>query len=217
MKVRKRTLVNLSRWPKAKIEALRRLLRDEPMVSRDDVCDIVRSLPHGHVAGMLGTLKRLGLETLIERRRSPERDRVVAMITSRVLDPGSKLSCARGLADATACDNLAVELGLEESDENDLYAAMDWLLERQWRIVEGCLVLYDLTSVWLEEHACPLSRRGHSRDGKKGKLQITLGLLCNARDVRWRWRCSPATPQTRRPWAHRLRLIRVHGLEPSGW
>ena len=188
-KVKKRTLANLSKWPKAKIGMLRRLLKDEPLVGRDEAFNIVRSLPHGHVAAVLGAIRSLRLERIIGPRRSPERDRIVAMIVARVLDPGSKLSLARGLSEATARDSLAATLGLDALDEDGLYAAMDRLVERQESIErtlarkhlgEGSLVLYDLTSVYLEGRCCPLARHGHSRDGKKGKLQIEFGLLCNA-------------------------------------
>ena len=187
-KVKKRTLANLSKWPKAKIETLRRLLKDEPLVRRDDAFDIVRARPHGHVAAVLGTLRKLNLERLIAPQRSPERDRVVALVVARVLDPSSKLATARGLAEATARDSLAETLGLGAVDEDDLYAAMDWLLQRQDRIeralakrhlAQGARVLYDLTSVSLEGRRCPLAKRGYSRDAKKGKLQIEFGLLCD--------------------------------------
>ena len=186
-KVRKRTLANLSKWPKGKVDTLRRLLKDEPLVGRDDAFDIVRSVPHGHVAAVLGTARTLRLDRLIDPAPSPERARVLAMVAARILDPGSKLATARGLAEATARDTLAETLGLGPLDEDDLYAAMDWLLERQDRIErrlakrhleEGTLVLYDLTSVWMEGRNCPLAKRGHSRDGKRGKLQIEFGLLC---------------------------------------
>ena len=172
----------------SQIETLRRLLKDEALVGRDDAFDIVRSRPHGHVAAVLGTLRTLGLERLIAPRRSPERDRVVAMIVERVLKPGSKLATARGLAEATARDTLSETLGLGAVDEDDLYAAMDWLLARQERIEgglatrhlqDGALVLYDLSSVYLEGRHCPLATRGRARDGKKGKLQIAFGLLCD--------------------------------------
>ena len=189
-KVKKRTLANLSKWPPALVEGLRILLKGGTAVARfDDAFDILRSRPHGHVAAVLGTLKRLRLERLIARQRSPERDRAVAMIVARVLDPGSKLATARNLAEATAGDSLADTLGLGAVDEDDLYAAMDWLLKRQDRIErslarrhleEGALVLYDLTSVYLEGRKCALGRRGYSRDGKRGKLQIEFGLLCDA-------------------------------------
>ena len=147
-----------------------------------------RARPHGHVAAVLDTLRTLALERLIAPQRSPERDRVVALVVARVLDPSSKLATARGLAEATARDSLAETLDLGAVDEDDLYAAMDWLRERQERIerglakrhlAQGALVLYDLTSVSLEGRRCPLAKRGYSREGKKGKLQIEFGLLCD--------------------------------------
>ena len=186
-KVRKRTLANLSKWPKGKIDTLRRVLKDEPLVGRDDAFDIVRSLPHGHVAAVLAMVRKLRLDRLIDPAHSPQRDRVLAMVAARILDPGSKLATARGLAEATARDSLAETLRLGPLDEDDLYASMDWLGERQERIerrlakrhlAQGTLVLYDLTSVWMQGRTCPLAKRGHSRDGKRGKLQIELGLLC---------------------------------------
>ena len=188
-KVKKRTLANLTKWPPQKIDALRRVLRNEPLVGREEAFDIVRSKPHGHVAAVLGTLRKLRVERAIAGADSPERRRVLAMIVARILDPGSKLATARGLAEATARDSLAETLGLEDCDEDDLYAAMDWLLKRRDAIErrlakrhlkDGALVLYDLTSVWLEGRRCPLGRRGYSRDGKRGKLQIEFGLLCDA-------------------------------------
>ena len=188
-KVKKRTLANLSKWPPTLIEGLRVLLKGGAAVSRlDDAFDIVRSKPHGHVAAVLGTLRKLRLDRTIAGADSPERRCVLAMIVARILDPGSKLATARGLAEATARDSLAETLGLEDCDEDDLYAAMDWLLKRQDAIErrlakrhlkDGALVLYDLTSVWLEGRRCPLGRRGYSRDGKRGKLQIEFGLLCD--------------------------------------
>ena len=187
-KVKKRTLANLSNWPKTKIDTLRRVLRDEPLVGRDETFSITRSCPHGHVAAVLGTLKALRLDRLIARRDSPERQRALALIAARILHPGSKLATARGLAAAGARDTLAETLGVKEGDEDDLYAAMDWLLTRQDRIErtlaerhlkDGALVLYDLTSVYLEGQACPLARRGYSREGKRGTLQIEFGLLCD--------------------------------------
>ncbi len=187
-KVKKRTLANLSRWPSALVEGLRILLKGGTAVRRlDEAFDIVRSLPHGHVAAVLGTVKKLGLDRLIDPKPSPRRNQVLAMIAARILEPASKLATARGLAEATALSTLG-EILDAALDEDDLYGAMDWLLERQERIErglakrhlgEGCLVLYDLTSVWMEGTRCPLARRGHSRDGKKGKLQIEFGLLCD--------------------------------------
>ena len=186
-KVRKRTLANLSKWPPTLIEGLRVLLKGGAAVSRlDDAFDIVRSRPHGHVAAALGTLRELRLDRTIAGADSPERRRVLAMIVARILDPGSKLATARGLAEATARDSLAETLGLEDCDEDDLYAAMDWLLKRRDAIErrlakrhlkDGALVLYDLTSVWLDGRRCPLAKRGYSRDGK---LRIEFGLLCDA-------------------------------------
>ncbi len=186
-KIRKRTIANLSSWPMEKVLTLRRLLKNEPLVGRDEAFDIVRSLPHGHVAAVLGTVKKLGLDRLIDPKPSPRRNQVLAMIAARILEPASKLATARGLAEATALSTLGEVLDAE-LDEDDLYGAMDWLLERQKRIErglakrhlgEGCLVLYDLTSVWMEGTRCPLARRGHSRDGRQGKLQIGFGLLCD--------------------------------------
>ena len=188
-KVKKRTLANLSKWPPTLVEGLRVLLKGGAAVSRlDDAFDIVRSRPHGHVAAALGTLRKLRLDRTIAGADSPERRRVLAMIVARIVDPGSKLAAARGLAEATARDSLAETLGLEDCGEDDLYAAMDWLLKRRDAIErrlakrhlkDGALVLYDLTSVWLEGRRCPLAKRGYSRDGKKGKLQIEFGPLCD--------------------------------------
>ena len=186
-KVKKRTLANLSQWPPALIEGLRTLLKGGHASARpSDAFTIVRSQPHGHVAAVLGTLKALRLDRLIARQDSPERQRALALIIARILHPGSKLATARGLTGAGT--SLADTLGLGPLNEDDLYAAMDWLLTRQDRIErtlaerhlkDGALVLYDLTSVYLEGQACPLARRGYSREGKRGKLQIEFGLLCD--------------------------------------
>ena len=193
-RVKSRTLANITSWPPTKIEALRSLLRGERIpaagfeASLEDAFEIIRTRPHGHVAAVLGTLHKLGLEQLIARSHSRERDCVVAMICSRILDPRSKLATARSLDAATLQSTLGELLGLEWSDEDDLYEAMDWLLPRQKQIEdalarrhvsEGTLALYDLTSTYFEGRRCPLARLGHSRDGKKGKLQIVFGLLCD--------------------------------------
>ena len=184
-KVRKRTLANLSKWPPALVEGLRVLLKGGTAVADlTTAFDIIRSRPHGHVAAVLGTLRKLRLDRLIASAASPERERAIALIVA----PGSKLATARGLAADTARDSLAEELGIERVDEDELYAAMDWLLERQGAIEQrlakrhlsdGALVLYDLSSTYLEGRCCPLAKRGYSRDGKRGKLQIVFGLLCN--------------------------------------
>ena len=188
-KVRKRTLANLSKWPPALVEGLRVLLKGGTAVADlTTAFDIVRSRPHGHVAAVLGTVRKLRLDRLIASAPSPERERAIALIVARILAPGSKLATARGLAADTARDSLAEELGIEHVDEDELYAAMDWLLERQGvieqrlakrHLSDGALVLYDLTSTYLEGRCCPLAKRGYSRDGKRGKLQIVFGLLCN--------------------------------------
>ena len=187
--VKKRTLANLSKLPTAAIETLRRVLRGERLVNPEDAFTCVRSLPHGHIAAVLGTLKRLGLHTLIARNAGRLRDLVLALIVARVIDAQSKLATARGLAPESAVSTLGETLGLGDVDQHELYAAMDWLVERQAAIEqrlakqhlqEHTLVLYDLTSSYLEGTHCPLAQRGHSRDGKQGTLQIVFGLLCTA-------------------------------------
>jgi hypothetical protein len=188
-RVRKRTLANLSDWPPHKIEALRQLLRNEHRVPASDTFVIQRSRPHGHVAAVLGTLKKLGLDRSLATRRCPQRDRVVALIVARVLAPDSKLATARALDPDSATSTLGESLGLETVEADDLYAAMDWLGTRQAKIEkalakrhlhDGTLVLYDVSSSYFEGRHCPLAKIGHSRDGKKGSLQIVFGLLCNA-------------------------------------
>jgi len=183
-KIRKLTLANLSDWPAPKVEALRRVLRGETLVAPAEAFTIERSLPHGHVAATLGTLRSLGLEQLIATKPSRQRDLVVAMIVVRLLEPRSKLATARGLLEPTS--SLSDLLGIEGADEEELYAAMDWLLERQVAIeaklakrhlAEASLVLCDVTSTYFEGHSCPLARFGHSRDGRRDRLQIVFGLL----------------------------------------
>ena len=138
---------------------------------------------------MLGSLKKLGLHKLIDRKASQNLQLVLAMIVARILEPGSKLATARLMTESTCSNTLAQALCLDQVDEDDLYAAMDWLLERQpdiekalakRHLKEGALVMYHLTSVCMEESQCKLAKRGYSRDGKRGKLQIEFGLLCDA-------------------------------------
>ena len=189
-KIVKRTLANLSSWPASQIEALRRVLKHESLVSVADAFQILRSSPHGHVAAALGTLRRLGLEPILSRSRGPERDLVVAMIVARILEPSSKLATARGFHPETATSSLAAVLGLSEAvDETQLYRSLDWLLARQQSIEnalakrhlsEGSLILYDVSSTYFEGRHCPLARFGHSRDERSGNLQIVFGLLTNA-------------------------------------
>jgi transposase len=181
-KTRKRTIANLTNWPEEKVEALRLLLKGEPMVSAREAFVIERTIPHGHVEAILGTIKKLGLDSIIFSKRCWERDLVLAMIAERLIRPCSKLATTRFWHTTT----LAEELNVSEADEDDLYEAMDWLLARQGRIekklaarhlAEGSLVLYDVTSSYYEGRTCPLARYGHNRDGKKGKLIIVYGLL----------------------------------------
>jgi hypothetical protein len=188
-KTRKRTLANLSHWPEEQIAALRRVLKAETLVGPTDALEITRSLPHGHVAAVLGTMRRLGVAELIEPKASRNRNLVLAMIASRILDPRSKLATARGLDSETASNSLAAMVGIESVDEDDLYRAMDWLLPRQQQIEQqlaqrhlraGSLVLYDLTSTYFEGRHCPLARLGYSRDERFGNPQIVIGLLTNA-------------------------------------
>jgi hypothetical protein len=187
--IRKRTLANLSSWPAAQLDALRRVLKGETLTVPGEAFQIVRSLPHGHVAAVVGTARRLGLPELLARAPERKRNLVLAMIAARVLDPCSKLATARGLDTETCSSSLAQSLELNSADEDDLYAAMDWLEPRQQRIEnalakrhlgEGSLVLYDLTSTYFEGRHCPLARFGHSRDERSGNLQIVFGLLTNA-------------------------------------
>jgi len=188
-KVRKRTLANLSHWPDNQVELLRRVLKGETLVSPTDALQLSRSLPHGHVSAVLGTLRQLGLENLLDRKHHRQRDLAVAMIVARIIEPQSKLATARGFQTDTASSSLGEVLALSAADEDDLYQAMDWLLPRQQRIEqglakrhlsEGSLVLYDLTSTYFEGHTCPLAFYGKSRDERSGNLQINFGLLTDA-------------------------------------
>jgi transposase len=187
-KVLKRTIANLSKWPDELVEGLQVLLHEGMAIkSLEDGFDIIRSLPHGHVAAVLGTLRNLGLDNIIDHKDTIERRLAIAIIVARIIFPGSKLATARGLSEKTAASSLHEELGLGTFDEDDLYKAMDWLLERQESIEkmladkhleEGSLVLYDVTSTYFEGHCCPLGQRGFSKD-KGNHLQIVFGLLCN--------------------------------------
>ena len=187
-KVKNRTLANLSAWPEAKVDALTRVLKGQPppAADLDGAFEITRSLPHGHVAAVLGTARQLGLEELIDPAPSRHRDLVTAMAVAQVIAPDSKLAIARGLRDQTASSSLGQVLGLGARDEDDLYAAMDWLAARQPRIEDGLaarhlaggtLVLYDVSSAAFEGRTCPLGAVGHPKDGVRGRLQIVYGLL----------------------------------------
>lgn len=181
----KRTLANLSSWPSAKIETLRRLLRDETLVGIGDLFQTRQTLPHGHVEAVLMCIRRLGLDSILATKRCRERDLVVAMIAQRLVNPCSKLATVRDWHTTT----LSEELSVEDASEDELYQAMDWLLERKPRIEkklaerhleEGSLVLYDVSSSYYEGHHCPLARYGHDRDGKKGLPIIVYGVLTDS-------------------------------------
>ncbi|HEY6430421.1 MAG TPA: IS1634 family transposase [Acetobacteraceae bacterium] len=187
-KVRKRTLCNLSDWPAAHIEGLRGVLRGGTVIPAErDAFSVVRTLPHGHVAAALGAARKIGLDRILGPDGNRCRDLVLALLLARIVDPASKLATARGLSPATAASSLGEMLGLGEVDEDDLYTALAWLLERQPAIERllakrhlssGTLVLYDVSSSYMEGHCCPLAKRGYSRDGRRGTLQIVYGLLC---------------------------------------
>lgn len=190
-KVRNRTLANLSHWPQPQIQALRSVLKGSTSVSSSlpDAFDIVRSRPHGHVAAVLGSLRRLQLDSIVHSEPGRQRDLVVAMIAARILDPASKLATSRALHPETLTSTLGELLQIDAVTEDELYQAMDWLLPQQARIeqalakrhfADGGLVLYDLTSSYFEGRHCPLGRLGHSRDDQKGKLQVVFGLMTNA-------------------------------------
>jgi len=188
-RVRKRTLANLSAWPTALVEGFRTLLRGGVAVAADGI-RIRRALPHGHAAAVLGTIRAIGLD----RRLGTPRDKrllplAIALIASRLVSPAFKLATARDLAADTACSSLGRLLGLGAVDESKLYRALDWLGARQGAIEaalarrhlkDGALVLYDVSSSWLEGRCCEPARFGYSHDGKKGRLQIVYGLLCAA-------------------------------------
>jgi transposase len=186
-RVRKRTLANLSSLPIEQIEAIRRILKGERLGPVEDGLEVVRSRAHGHVAAVLTAMRRLGFAKLIDARPSRERDLVAAMVAERILAPeASKLGMTRAFTDTT----LGEDLGVADAGEDELYAAMDWLIERQEAIEKrlarrhlenGGLVLFDLTSSYFEGVTCPLAKIGYSRDGKRGTLQVNYGLLTDAR------------------------------------
>jgi transposase len=189
-KIKKRTIANLSDWPTEIVEGLRTLLKGGKVAPADQESIIVRrALPHGHVAAVLGTLRNIGLDRMLGPPRNRCRDLVIAMLVARLIAPASKLATARMLDPLTASSSLGEVLGLGPVDEDELYVALDWLGERQEAIEkalarkhlhDGTLVLYDVSSSYVEGRCCELARLGYNRDGKKGKLQIVYGLLCAA-------------------------------------
>ena len=184
-RVRKRTLANLTDWPAEKVESLRRVLKGQRLVPPEDAFTIERSRPHGHVEALLAMTRRLGLDRLIAPKRSPERDRVLAMVVERLLHPASKLATTRLWHTTT----LAEALDLGDAGEDALYEAMDWLLARQERIErrlaqrhlhEGAPVFADVSRSDYEGRTCPLIRFGYNRDGKRAKPQVVYAVLTAA-------------------------------------
>jgi len=188
-KVKHETVGNISHLPSEVIDVVRRALRGEIFSGAQQDIEIMRSLPHGHVAAVLGMIRKVRLDGVISRERCRERDLVLGMIVSRLLAPTSKLAAARGLGAETLSTSLGDVLGIESAQVSDLYGAMDWLGARQAEVEDalgarhlsnGSLVLYDVTGVYFEGRKSPLAQWGHSRDGKKGKKQIVFGLLCTS-------------------------------------
>ena len=203
-KVRHETLANLSALPAEAVSAIEATLKGERLVPAADAVTITGSLPHGHVAAAAAMAARLGLPALLGPA-GRQRDLALALIISRVVRPGSKLSTLTWWDDTT----LGADLGVAGASTDDIYAAMDWLEHRQDAIEAGLarrhlgpepnparMALFDLSSSWLEGRCCPLAARGYSRDGKKGKLQIEYGLLTDPAAGRSRSGSSPATPAT---------------------
>src|SRR5271165_1008909 len=193
-KVKKRTLANLTHWPEQLVEGFRTLLRGGvALETADQALTISRSLPHGHVAAVLGTAELLDLPKLLTERLGGAmarryRDLVLALIVNRVIAPASKLATVRALSPETAASSLGERLKLGEVADREIYDALDWLLANQERIEtglakrhleDGTLVLYDVSSSYLEGRCCELGRFGHSRDHRPDRLQIVYGLLCN--------------------------------------
>jgi hypothetical protein len=189
-KVKKRTLLNLTSWPAEHVEGLRILLKGGTALPPGEVpFTIMRSLPHGHVAAIVGAIRAIGLDRILGPDGNRPRDLVLAMIVNRIIAPGSKLATARMLDEPTACTSAGKVLGLGAIEASELYQALDWLLVRQPDVEKklarkhlkgGCLVLYDVSSSYVEGRCCDLARFGYNRDGKKGKMQIVYGLLCAA-------------------------------------
>ena len=189
-RIRKQTLANLTQLPPDLVEGIRRVLKGGVVLtSPQEAFAVARSLPHGHVAAVLGLCRRLGLPRLLHRTASRTRELALAGLVARVLSPASKLATARQLSPDTAASSLGAVLGLGAVSGNEMLNMLDWLLKRQpWierglarrYLKDGTVVLYDMTSSYLEGRCCPLAEFGHNRDGKRGKQQIAIGLLCTA-------------------------------------
>lgn len=188
-KVRKRTVANLSGLPAQTLEAMRAALQGQRSFENlPEAFEVERTLPHGHVAAILGTLRNLGLERVLAAKRSRCRDLVVAMIVARIAKPDSKLATAKGLGPETLKTSLPELLDVEGADEDELYEALDWLVDQKETIErkladkhlrDGDMALYDVSSSYYEGRTCPLIAFGYNRDGKLGKKQINWGLLTN--------------------------------------
>ena len=188
-KVHKRTLANITHLSDELIDGIDKLLKGGQIIENfGDDFHIIRSLPYGHVQSILSVINDIGLKPIISPRGGKELNLVIAMIVSRIVNPGSKLATSRSISSETCSTALGDLLGIERVSETDFYRAMDWLLERQDRIEsslarnhleDGSLVLYDVSSSYFEGQCCPLAKRGHDRDKKQGKLQIVYGLLCD--------------------------------------
>ncbi len=189
-KTRKRTLANLSAWPAERVEQLRAVLRGEKLLPASEAVEIVRALPHGHVLAALGTARRIELDALLPRRAPQRRrDLALALMIARLLEPAAKLATARMLDSRTASHSLGEMLGLGRVTAKDLYATLDWLQSEQ-RFIEttlarrhlknGALLLYDVTSTYLEGRCCELAQHGYSRDHRRDRPQLVVGLLCAA-------------------------------------
>ena len=189
-KTKNRTLANLFKWPTDRIELLRAVLRGDKLLPADQVVQIERALPHGHVLAALATARRAGLEALLPRRGSQrKRDLAYGLIVARLLEPAAKLATARMLDPATASHSLGEMLGLGSVSAGEVYAALDWLGKEQdfvetslarRHLQEGALLLYDVTSTYLEGRCCELAKHGYSRDHRRDRPQIVVGLMCAA-------------------------------------
>src|SRR6266849_3427203 len=189
-KTKNRTLANLSRWPAERIEQLRAVLRGDKLLPAAEAVEIVRALPHGHVLAALGTARRIALDTVLPRRAPQRRrDLALALIVARLLEPAAKLATARMLDPATATHSLGEMLGLGRVTAKEVYAALDWLGSEQpfieatlarRHLKDGALLLYDVTSTYLEGRCCELAQHGYSRDHRSDRPQIVIGLMCAA-------------------------------------
>ena len=201
-KVKKRTLLNLSDWPHERIAGFKALLKGGTVIPKDrDAITIIRSLPHGHVDAALGTARKIGLDRLLGPDGNRCRDLILTLVVSRILDPGSKLAAARALSPDTATSSLGEQLGLGLVDENELYSALDWLAVRQPAVEAaiakrhlsgGTLVLYDVSSSYLEGRCCPLAQFGTAETANAANGKSSMGCSAPATAVPWQSRSSPA-------------------------